>query len=346
MPRRRIGQEELFAAGDRGSPLDDLLALIDWPEVAARLDVVHAAARGEASWPPLAMFRALLLSVWYDLSDVKLAEALDDRASFRRFCGFSRSEATPERTAFVRFRSALVAHGLGTALFEAITAQLEAKAVRVKTGTIVDATVVASASERDCEAAWSGHRSRKAVHGYKAHVGADADTAIVEKIAVTPGNRHDGRCGELALPEAPGKVYADSGYRGEVFAAAVRARGGTPRVAVTAVWCLPHEDPAEKLAACTHATARSSASAAGSKRSSAHGREATASGACDGAASPKPLSSFLSQPSPTTSEEPQTSSPPADGHAEAASHPPTRRPHRQTVISCHAPKITTRAQVS
>lgn len=249
MPRRRIGQEELFAAGDRGSPLDDLLSLIDWSEVAARLEVVHAAAKGEASWPPLAMFRALLLSVWYDLSDVKLAEALDDRASFRRFCGFSRTEATPERTAFVRFRKALLAHGLETALFEAITAQLKAKAVRVKTGTIVDASVIASASEADAEAAWSGHRARKAIHGYKAHVGADADTAIVERIAVTPGNRHDGRCGDLALPEAPGEVYADSGYRGEAFAAAVRAKGGTPRVAVTSLWCLPHEDPAEKLAA-------------------------------------------------------------------------------------------------
>jgi transposase, IS5 family len=50
------------------------------------------------------MLKALLLSVWYDLSDVKLAEALDDRASFRTFCGFSRTEGTPERTAFVRFR--------------------------------------------------------------------------------------------------------------------------------------------------------------------------------------------------------------------------------------------------
>ena len=54
------------------------------------------------------MFKALLLAVWYDLSDVKLAEALDDRASFRRFCGFSSTEATPERTAFVRFRRALI----------------------------------------------------------------------------------------------------------------------------------------------------------------------------------------------------------------------------------------------
>ncbi len=40
-------------------------------------------AKGEPAWPPLAMFKALLLSIWYDLSDVKLAEALDDRASFR-----------------------------------------------------------------------------------------------------------------------------------------------------------------------------------------------------------------------------------------------------------------------
>ncbi|WP_198025549.1 transposase [Mesorhizobium sp. C416B] len=32
--------------------------------------------------------------------------------SFRRFCGLSVQEPTPERTAFVRFRMALVAHGL------------------------------------------------------------------------------------------------------------------------------------------------------------------------------------------------------------------------------------------
>lgn len=31
---------------------------------------------GRAGLPPLSMFRALLLSVWYDLSDVKLTQAL------------------------------------------------------------------------------------------------------------------------------------------------------------------------------------------------------------------------------------------------------------------------------
>jgi len=236
MPRRRIGQERMFEEAARRSGLDDLIDLIDWAPVASRLEIIHAAARGEPSWPPLAMFRALLLAVWHDLSDVKLAEALDDRASFRRFCGFARTEPVPERTAFVRFRREVVRHGLDEELFDAVTDQLKRQAIQVKTGTLVDATVIGSASQSDNEAGWSGHRSRKAIHSYKAHVGADADTAIVEKIGVTPGNAHDGRNGESALPEDPGDVYADSAYRGQAFAGAVRARGGAPRVVMTGVW--------------------------------------------------------------------------------------------------------------
>ena len=81
-------------------------------------------------------------------------------------------------------------------------------------------------SHQDSEAAWSGHRSRRAIHGFKAHVGADAETAIVEELSVTPGNVHDGRAGHSALPDNPGDVYADSAYRGQVFASAVLAKVG------------------------------------------------------------------------------------------------------------------------
>lgn len=140
MARRSIGQEQFGFAGRTrpSSTLDELGKLIDWNSVA--------------------MFRALLLSIWYDRSDVKLAEALDDRASFRRFCGFSANEATPERTAFVRFRRLLVAHKLDRTLFEAVTMQLKSKAVTVKTGTLVDATIIVSASEGDDDARWVKHK--------------------------------------------------------------------------------------------------------------------------------------------------------------------------------------------
>lgn len=144
---RSIGQESLGVAPLTRSPssLDKLSQVIDWRPIATLLESLYPATKGEPAWPPLAMFKALLLAVWYDVSDVKLAEALDDRASFRRFCGFSGSEATPERTAFVRYRKALIAHGLDRRLFETVTAESKAKAVRVKTGTLVDATIIASA---------------------------------------------------------------------------------------------------------------------------------------------------------------------------------------------------------
>lgn len=146
MLRRRIGQETLVHEADTRSSLDEIAELIACVPIERELDVIHSARRGEASWPPLAMFRAMLLAIGHDLSDVKLADELDDRASFRRFCGFARTEPTPERKAFVRFRRELLRHGLDERLFDEITAQLKAKAVRVKKGTMVDATVVGSAS--------------------------------------------------------------------------------------------------------------------------------------------------------------------------------------------------------
>jgi IS5 family transposase len=238
MSRRRIGQESFGFAQDSKSvsTLDALSKVIDWAPTDQRLTMISSAAKGEPAWPPLALFKALLLAVWYDLSDVKLAEALDDRSSFRRFCGFSRSEPAPERTAFVRFRKALVAQGLDKVLFDEITAQLKAKAIKVKTGTLVDATIIASASEDDTDGHWVKHRGKTAVHGYKAHVGADADTALVEEISVTPANINDGRAGPHALPDNPGDVYADSAYRGDHFGRAVRAKGGTPRIVATGMW--------------------------------------------------------------------------------------------------------------
>lgn len=85
MSRRRICQES-FGFGDRRrgcSTLDDLGGVIDWAPVEHLLAGISSAAKGESAWPPLALLKAMLLSVWCDLSDVKLAEALDDRSSFR-----------------------------------------------------------------------------------------------------------------------------------------------------------------------------------------------------------------------------------------------------------------------
>ena len=200
MAQRSIGQERFGFAGRirPASSLDELAKLIDWSPVAGLLDPIYSATKGEPAWPPLAMFKALLLSVWYDLSDVKLAEALDDRASFRRFCRFSGNEATPERTAFVRYRRLLVARGLDGSLFDAVTTQLKAKAIKVKAGTLVDATIIASASDDDADGRWVKHKGKAAVHGFKAHVGADATTALSRSF---PSRR------PMSTTDAPGRTH-------------------------------------------------------------------------------------------------------------------------------------------
>jgi IS5 family transposase len=240
MARRRIGQEHL-RLGDRESgrtgSLDDLHRLIDWAAIDRHLAPIYASAKGEQAWPPLSLFKALLLAVWYDLSDVKLAEALGDRASFRRFCGFAAEEPTPERTAFVRFRRALLARDLDRVLFAAVTDQLDAHGMMVKTGTLVDATLIASASiKSDDEARWAGHRRKKPVHGYKAHVATDEAGGLVRSVEITTANVHDGIMLEAVLPHEPGEVYADSAYAADRFTNVIRARGGVPRVVYTHTW--------------------------------------------------------------------------------------------------------------
>lgn len=232
MALRQIGQESFRfgARAVRQTSLDELAALINWEPAARALVGLYASPTGEKAWPPLVMFKALLIATWYDLSDVRLAEALEDRASFRRFCGFAREEETPERTAFVRFRRALVAHGLDQSLFEAITRDLEAKGACVRKGTLIDATVIGSASKGDQDAAWAKHKSRAPAHGYKAHIAADKDTGLIRDVEVTPGNEADVNVAPMIIPDGPGEVYADRAYDALSVAAAVKAKGGTPKV--------------------------------------------------------------------------------------------------------------------
>jgi transposase, IS5 family len=159
-----------------------------------------------------------------------LAEALEDRASFRRFCGFARAEATPERTAFVRFRRLLVAQGLDKSLFEAIARDLERKGACMRKGTLIDATVIASASKGDKDAAWAKHKSRAPAHGYKAHIAADQDMGIIRAVETTPANEADVSIAPAIIQHEPGEVYGDRAYDALAVEAAVEAKGGTPKL--------------------------------------------------------------------------------------------------------------------
>ena len=92
----------------------------------------------------------------------------------------------------MRLRRERVRRSLDAALFATVTS-LDQRGVVVRTGTLVDATLIASASIRcDGEGRWAGHRRHKPVHGYEAHVATDQEAGLVRGVAVTAANVHDG----------------------------------------------------------------------------------------------------------------------------------------------------------
>ena len=66
MARRRIGQEQLVLDGGNGrsaSSLDQMETLIDWAQIDRHLDEIYRSSRSEAGWPPLSLFKSVLLAM-------------------------------------------------------------------------------------------------------------------------------------------------------------------------------------------------------------------------------------------------------------------------------------------
>lgn len=67
--------------------LDAVERLIDWSRIEALLPRGEAKRpTGRPGYPAQTLFRALLLGLWYDLSDVRLSQQLARDLLFRKFC--------------------------------------------------------------------------------------------------------------------------------------------------------------------------------------------------------------------------------------------------------------------
>lgn len=152
MDRKYIGQMSWIdgaierRAGQRRDRLGEIVALLDWRAFERLLSAIHGSARGEASYPPLMMFKVLLLQRWYGLSDPAMEEALYDRLSFRRFAGLALEDDTPDHSTIFRFRDELTRRQLMAPLLAELTRQLDSKGMILKQGTLIDATIIQSAA--------------------------------------------------------------------------------------------------------------------------------------------------------------------------------------------------------
>jgi transposase, IS5 family len=217
------GFEQYRKPTRRDQFLDEMNRILPWTALCAVI-APHYPKKGNGR-PPIGLERMLrihFLQHWFNLADQACEEALYDSISLRRFAGIDLGrEPVPDATSLLRFRHLLEQHMLGEKLFAEVGKVLQDSGMTLKTGTIVDATIIAAPSstkneskERDPEM----HQTRKGKQWYfgmKLHIGVDSQSGLAHSAMVTPANVHDKHPLPHLLHGCEKRVYGDSAYRGQ-----------------------------------------------------------------------------------------------------------------------------------
>jgi IS5 family transposase len=203
--------------------LEEMEQVVPWRELCALIEP-HYPKPGNGR-PPVGverMLRMYFLQQWFNLSDPAVEEALYDSPVMRQFVGIDLGqEAAPDETTVCKFRHLLEEHGLGEKILGTVNLHLQARGVRITTGTIVDATILhalVSTKNREQQRDPEMHQTRKGnqwYFGMKAHVGVDSKTRIIHTAVATAANVADSTVLADLLHGEETRVWGDQAYRGQ-----------------------------------------------------------------------------------------------------------------------------------
>ena len=238
--------------------LDRMSALVKWYRFEKILNRLRDdKSAGRPAYPPLVMFKALLLQSLYGLSDAELEEVLGDRLSFKRFVGLALDAQVPDHSTLCRFRNLLVSEGLLDKLFGELDRQLDAAGLILRRGTMLDATVIETTSARppkggnaalkaaaaaddgqpdlprpsDPDARFTKRKGKAgSAYGYKAHVGVDQVSGLIRKVITTPANVNDTVVADDLISGDEASAIGDGAYHTHKRERALRQKGIKPRL--------------------------------------------------------------------------------------------------------------------
>lgn len=202
--------------------LAEMNVVIPWARLVALVEPHYPqAGNGRRPMPLERMLRVYFMQQWFNLSDPQAEDALYDIEPMRRFAGVELAEeALPDETTILRFRHLLEKHRLTEAMFAEVRDLLEKRGLLLKSGTIVDATIINApsstknaAEERDPEM----HQTRKGKQWYfgmKVHVGASKQ-GLVHSVATGPANEADITRLDDLLHGEEAELYGDQAYWSE-----------------------------------------------------------------------------------------------------------------------------------
>lgn len=216
--------------------LAEMNAVIPWSRL---LDLIEPhypkAGRGRQPVGLEKMLRIYFLQNWFNLSDPQAEDSIYDSESMRRFAGVELGDdVIPDESTILRFRHLLEKHELTAAIFGEVNRLLEERRLLLKSGTIMDATIIAAPSStknatdsRDPEMRQT--RKGKDWHfGMKLHVGTDR-RGLVHHVTTTHAGTADITQVDSLLHGEEREVFGDQAYwseahRQEFHAAGVRYR--------------------------------------------------------------------------------------------------------------------------
>lgn len=202
--------------------LDEMEKVVPWAELVALVSpYLPEGKRGRPPFPCETMLRIHFMQQWFALSDPAMEEALHDMPVFREFAGLGGwDERLPDESTILRFRHVLEKHKLAVQILQTVNDLLSAKGMMLRSGTVVDATLIAapsstknSSGERDPEMKQS-RKGQQWYFGMKCHIGVDADSGLVHTVRGTSGAVNDVIEANSLVRASDRDVYADAGYQG------------------------------------------------------------------------------------------------------------------------------------
>jgi IS5 family transposase len=222
----QTGFEKYARKSRREEFLNVMEVVVPWRELEALIEP-HYPQAGNGRHPVglSIMLRVYFLQQWFNLSDPGAEDALYESPVLRRFAGVDLGRAAaPDETTILRFRRLLETHALCAQILDTVNLYLASKGLRISTGTIVDATIIAAPSstknskqERDPEM----HQTKKGNQWYfgaKAHIGVDSKEGIVHSLCTSAASVSDVHMLPHLLHGAETKVWGDAGYQGQTAA--------------------------------------------------------------------------------------------------------------------------------
>ncbi|MEQ8929373.1 MAG: IS5 family transposase [Silicimonas sp.] len=225
--KKKVTRREQFLA--------EMEAVVPWSRLLALIAPHYPKAGPKGGRPPMpleTMLRVYFLQNWYALSDPMAEETLYDSDAMRRFAGIELGDdRIPDETTILNFRHLLEQHGLTEAIFAEVNGHLAGKGITLRSGTLVDATIIDApsstknqAGKRDPEMT-STKKGNDWYFGMKAHVGVDADSGITHSLETSTAKLHDSQVWDELLHGDEDTVWADKGYVNAARQAAFEAPG-------------------------------------------------------------------------------------------------------------------------